>query len=242
MIELKQTLKIQEQFVSVQGEGSLVGVPSSFIRVSGCNLRCTWCDSPHTSWSPQGAFCTIKDLVRFCAQGPKHVVITGGEPLLFSNVALLTQELHRQGHHITVETAGTVWLDRVECDLISISPKLANSTPWQRNAKLASHHEQQRINRSVLERLLHQFSWQLKFVVNSQSTDSLSTDLNEIESLLTVLGISSHERHQILLMPEGTDPYRLADNYRKLTSLIIERGFRLGQRLHIEIFGHQPGT
>lgn len=242
MTELKQTIKIQERFVSIQGEGSLVGIPSSFIRVSGCNLRCTWCDSPQTSWSPQGAFCSLDELVQFCAQGPQHVVLTGGEPLLLPNVALLTHQLRHRGHHITIETAGTVWLDHVECDLLSVSPKLANSVPWKRSATWALRHEQQRINLSILKKLLHQFYWQLKFVVRAQDTSFLMEDLNEIEMLLTKLDIAKQEYQRVFLMPEGTDPQQLTADYHQLIPVILERGFRLGQRLHIEIFGHTPGT
>src|SRR5687768_9998796 len=80
---LSDRLPIAERFVSLQGEGGLVGVPSSFVRVFGCNLRCTWCDSPATSWAPAGTQVPLDELVAFCARGPRHVVLTGGEPLLF---------------------------------------------------------------------------------------------------------------------------------------------------------------
>jgi len=123
-------LRIQERFVSVQGEGALVGVPSSFVRVSGCNLRCVWCDTPRTSWAPEGEPAPIPELLDWCAQGPRHVVVTGGEPLLFDATADLCRGLRARGHHVTIETAGTVLGEGIEADLLSISPKLAHSTPW----------------------------------------------------------------------------------------------------------------
>lgn len=233
------SLKIRERFVSLQGEGSLVGVPSSFVRVAGCNLRCTWCDSPETSWNPSGEQISIDELVAFCARGPRHVVLTGGEPLLFAGVAELSQRLRAAGHHITVETAGTVWLDRLACDLLSLSPKLAHSTPWQRASALAERHERQRLDLAVLGRLLGAYAWQLKFVVRAEAA---SDDLAEIEGLLAALDVPASERARVLLMPECTDPAALASCERALVGACVERGFRLGERLHIALFGHTPGT
>lgn len=232
-------LPIAERFVSLQGEGTLVGVPSSFVRVFGCNLRCTWCDSPATSWAPTGEQTAIAEIVDFCARGPRHVVLTGGEPLLFPGVATLSQALRAAGHHITVETAGTVWLDDLACDLLSVSPKLAHSTPWVRAPQLAERHERARLNPEVLRRLLASCPWQLKFVVRAAEA---AADLAEVEDLLAKLGVSASERDRVLVMPECTDPTALHAGYRTLVSACIERGFRLGERLHIALFGHTPGT
>src|ERR1700722_8035561 len=72
-------LNIAEIFYSVQGEGMLVGVPSVFIRLSGCNLRCTWCDTPYASWEPEGDemfLGTVLADVR--GRWSTHVVVTGG--------------------------------------------------------------------------------------------------------------------------------------------------------------------
>ena len=234
-------LRVQERFVSLQGEGSLVGLPSTFIRVSGCNLRCVWCDSPATSWAPEGTRIDLDNLVQGCLRGPRHVVLTGGEPLLFSEIATLSQRLRAAGHHITVETAGTVWLDDLSCDLLSLSPKLAHSTPWQRNPSAAARHERRRLNKNTLQRLFNAFPWQLKFVVHPDP-ERIFAELEEIESLLTELGISTAQRSQVLLMPETTAEQALPGCYRALVDICSARGFRLGLRLHIELFGHTPGT
>ena len=232
-------LPIAERFVSLQGEGTLVGVPSSFVRVFGCNLRCTWCDSPATSWAPVGQQVALPELLDFCARGPKHVVLTGGEPLLFPGVATLSRALRAAGHHITVETAGTVWQDDLACDLLSVSPKLAHSTPWTRAPKLAERHERDRLDPDMLRRLLASFPWQLKFVVRAAEAEA---DLAEVEGLLAKLGVAAGDRHRVLVMPECTDPTALHTAYRTLVTACIERGFRLGERLHIALFGHTSGT
>src|SRR3954447_22790222 len=129
-------MKISEIFYSIQGEGKLMGVPSVFVRVSGCNLRCTWCDTPYASWNPQGADLSLQAILGEVGKhSARHVVLTGGEPMIFAKTVSLIAALKDLGKHVTVETAGTVWLDglaRGAIDLASISPKLANSTPSSR--------------------------------------------------------------------------------------------------------------
>jgi len=65
-------MKIAEIFYSIQGEGMLTGVPSVFVRTSGCNLRCVWCDTPYTSWSPEGSDVTVEDILAAIRAYPKH--------------------------------------------------------------------------------------------------------------------------------------------------------------------------
>src|SRR5206468_7782061 len=100
---------IAEIFYSIQGEGELTGVPSVFVRASGCNLRCTWCDTPYASWEPEGQEMQIGQIVaRAMELGAKHVVLTGGEPMIMPDIADLCDALQSQDRHVTMETAATI--------------------------------------------------------------------------------------------------------------------------------------
>lgn len=224
-------LYVQEQFVSVQGEGLLTGVPSSFLRLSGCNLRCSWCDTPRTSWSAEGEHLTLEDVLTWAAAGPRHVVVTGGEPLLQPAVEALCQQLSAAGHHITIETAGTVFRS-VQADLMSVSPKLSGSTPT--HATWGPRHEATRLQVATLRRIVQTWPHQLKFVVGSPA------EVAEIEALLRQLPPVAPDR--VLLMPEGRSPQELDDKAPFVLDACGQRGWRFCDRLHIRLFGDTPGT
>src|ERR1700704_5212716 len=87
-------MKISEIFYSIQGEGMLAGVPSVFLRTSGCNLRCTWCDTPYTSWKPEGDDLPLAAILADVrGHGSTHVVVTGGEPMIQQDIVQLTQRI-----------------------------------------------------------------------------------------------------------------------------------------------------
>src|ERR1041384_3581877 len=192
-VSKRRALKIAELFYSLQGEGSLVGVPSVFIRTSGCNLRCSWCDTPYTSWQPEGVELTLRQILHEVRAHPaRHVVVTGGEPMIAPEILPLTQQLRELGLHITVETAGTVF-HPVACDLMSISPKLSNSTP---EGRWAAQHERLRIQPETLKQLMAAYDYQLKFVIQDPA------DLEEAGTLVAAI---EGDRGRVILMPEGTD-------------------------------------
>jgi 7-carboxy-7-deazaguanine synthase len=228
-------LKISEIFYSVQGEGTLVGVPSVFVRTSGCNLRCAWCDTPYTSWQPEGEERSLDSIVdQVNSYGASHVVITGGEPMIAPQIEELTAELaERLRQHITVETAGTVDAN-VRCDLMSISPKLANSTPHTRdNGRFADQHERLRYQPEILRRLIQLYPYQLKFVITDPS------DVQQVNAIVSDIGAS---RSRVLLMPEGVDASILAQRGRWLADIAKREGFRMAPRLHIDLWGNRRGV
>lgn len=228
-------MRIAEIYRSRQGEGLLTGAESVFVRTSGCNLRCRYCDTPFTSWSPEGDDLSREEILAEVDRlGVRHVVLTGGEPMLFAETVPLCEELHRRGLHITIETAGTLDLP-VRCDLMSISPKLSNSTPdAERHPRWSARHERTRHAPEVIERLIRDYDYQLKFVVET------AADVAEIERYLREFPAARPER--VLLMPEGTDAAELAARAVWLEPLCRERGFTFCPRKHIEWYGAVRGT
>ena len=223
-------MKIAELFYSIQGEGSLAGVPSVFVRTSGCNLRCTWCDTPYTSWNPEGTDLSLDQIVDEVRAHPaRHVVVTGGEPMIAPDIIPLTERLRRAGLHITIETAGTVF-EPVACDLMSISPKLANSTP---QGSFAAQHERLRIQPDALLELMSRYPYQLKFVIEKPA------DIEEIRALVRLLDADAAK---VMLMPEGTDRDRVRERSIWIAEICKEEGFRFSPRLHIELYGNRRGT
>jgi 7-carboxy-7-deazaguanine synthase len=221
-------IQVAELFFSIQGEGILLGVPSVFIRTSGCNLRCTWCDTPYTSWNPEGEPMTIDAIAAYVREhSTGHVVITGGEPMIAPDIVKLTETLRDLKQHITIETAGTVF-QSVQCDLMSISPKLANSTPYERSTEWAARHEKLRIQPDMLIRLTQTYPYQLKFVVMSEA------DLPEIEQLVQ---LTAAPPDRVVLMPEGIDPATLKARAPILAEICKSRGWRYSPRLHIDLWG-----
>lgn len=227
-------MKISEIFFSVQGEGMLVGMPSVFVRTSGCNLRCTWCDTPNTSWKSDGRDETMgRILSEVRRHWSDHVVVTGGEPMIAPEIGELTEKLKQLDLHITIETAGTVFAP-VTCDLMSISPKLSNSTPREREGgRFAAMHERKRIQPEILEQLMATYPYQLKFVVREPE------DIREIKDLVDSLDA---DRRRVVLMAEGTDPEILHERSLWLIEHCKVQNYRFSPRLHIDLYGDQPGV
>lgn len=228
-------MKIAEVFHSIQGEGLLAGIPSVFVRTSGCNLRCWFCDTPYSSWEPEGEKLDPAEILQQVLDiDCKHVVITGGEPMLWPRLVELVEDLRRSGRHVTVETAGTLDVPLV-CDLASISPKLASSTPTtQENGRFALMHEQARWRPEVIAKLMDRQPYQLKFVAHQLS------DLAEIDSMLAQLPPTQPDR--ILLMPQGTTPSELSSRASWVANACLQRGWRYAPRLHIDLYGNTRGT
>lgn len=230
---------IAEIFSSLQGEGELTGVPSVFVRASGCNLRCAWCDTPYASWAPEGRQMTVEEIFSAVTaeRGPRHVVLTGGEPMIAPGMAELAGRLRAEGYHITIETAATVAPAAIACDLASLSPKLLNSAPdATRHAGWRKRHEATRWQPAVIRDWLDGgYAYQFKFVVASPA------DLEEIEGMLRAVD-RPIPAAKVMLMPEGTSLETLRSRAAWLVDACKAKGYRYAHRLHIELFGNRRGT
>jgi 7-carboxy-7-deazaguanine synthase len=230
---------ISEIFYSLQGEGSLSGVPSVFVRTSGCNLRCAWCDTPYASWNPEGTQMGVDKIVAAVQGYPaaRHVVLTGGEPMIASGIRELAAALKELDYHITIETAATVAPEGIAYDLASMSPKLLNSAPQgAENLTWRKKHEATRWQPTVVKAWLDAGrDYQFKFVV------AAPTDVEELEGMLGSLG-RDIPRHKVQLMPEARTLELMRERSKWLGELCKTRGYRYAHRLHIELYGNKRGT
>ena len=238
-------LPINELFYSLQGEGRLAGTPSVFVRTSGCNLRCWFCDSYHTSWEPTHAWLDLDEIITEVKSHDraKHVVLTGGEPLIHDRSVDLLDRLADCDYHTTIETNGTVYRD-TSIDLASISPKLASSTPTaERDPKgtgeWAERHETRRMHIDALVRLVETYEFQLKFVVTGRE------DMAEIEGLVDRVRDQAAvpvRNADVLLMPEGATQETLDEHRNEVAKIAMDYGYQYTPRLHVDLWNDAPGT
>jgi len=229
-------MRISETFYSIQGEGTLTGLPSVFIRTAGCNLRCRWCDSMYASGHARGSERTIDSLVEEVHRYPtRFCVITGGEPMLAEGIHDLAKRLVDGGRHVTIETAATVPPGGISCTLASLSPKLKNSTPGMTiSDAVRRRHEARRLKPDVIRDWIDHYDCQLKFVVCSGS------DIAEVIDLLDTLD-RSIAPEKVLMMPEGIDTAAFSNVTDHVIAACKEHGFRYCDRLHIRLYGNTRG-
>jgi 7-carboxy-7-deazaguanine synthase len=225
-------MRIAEFFESIQGEGEFAGTPSVFVRTTGCNLRCSFCDTPHTSWAPEGTQESWQAILeQILTHDCRHVVLTGGEPMLQPELVLLSHALGRAGRFVTIETAGTL-LRPVHADLMSISPKRANSTPqdpvWTRR------HEELRDRSQVVAQMTRDYRYQLKYVIDTPN------DIDDVDRHVREIGGVAPSC--VFLMPQGTQAEQIREKTSWISLAASERGYRVSPRLHIELFGNRRGT
>ena len=224
---------INEIFYSLQGEGLLSGIPSVFVRLAGCPLRCKWCDTKYTWDNEAGNDYSIEEIFQTVQQWPcKFIVITGGEPMANSDLPELVQRLKASDKHITIETAGIAFIPDLACDLMSISPKLSNSTPD--DPKLAANHEDSRLDIAVLRKLIDNYKYQLKFVVDSQD------DLAEIQQTIEKLG--NVDSKKVMLMPQAATRDELLAKSPMVAEMCKRTGFAFCQRLQVLLWNNKRGV
>ena len=223
-------LQVVELFYSLQGEGRLTGVPSVFVRLAGCNLRCIWCDTDYARASDAGQAVALTELVqKICDFPTRFVVLTGGEPMQAGGIRELAAALRARGKHITIETNGTLPPVGIACDLASLSPKLAHSSV------AADEDEDTRICLPVLAAWIAEYEFQLKFVV------TLPADVLEIQEILAGLNVPVPPE-RVLLMPEGAESVSLHQRDAWLVDVCKEHAFRYCRRLHVDLFGARRGV
>lgn len=229
--------RITEIFYSLQGEGLHTGAPSLFVRLSGCNLRCKWCDTPYASWNPEGEDLDFEAIEQALLRYPRaqHIVFTGGEPCLFPILPEWIHKAKKKGLLVTVETAATVDMP-MEADLVSMSPKLSNSTPdAQDYPNEHRRHEQLRINPAVAQNLMDRAcDYQFKFVLEDES------EIAEVEEYLSQL--QGVQKDKVYLMPQATDADELQRLSLRLARLCLYKGYRLSQRMHVQLWGDKRGV
>lgn len=229
---------ICEIYPCLQGEGARAGVPSILIRTLGCNLRCSWCDTPYTSWKPENGRFSASDILPVLNAHPhiREVILTGGEPTLCAELEQILSLCSQHHKKITLETNGTRTLP-VELmrsiDLVSLSPKLSNSTPVEPQTERLRH-EEERMSLAVIKEWMGcAVDYQLKFVVSDPK------DLGEIEDIIREL---QAPRRKIYLMAEGKTEEELCRKRQWLADLCIQQGFCYTERLHIVIYGDKRGV
>ncbi len=229
---------INEIFYSLQGEGFLAGVPSMFVRLAGCPLRCRWCDTKYAWDEKAGQDYTIAKIVDTVQQNQSQfVVVTGGEPMINSDLPQLVQELKAADKHITIETAGIAFIPDLACDLMSISPKLSNSAPTAEDRSQKTEIRRQkflRLDIAVLRELIDNYKYQLKFVVDSQD------DLPEIQQTLENIGNINSEN--VMLMPQAVTRDELLTKSRMVADMCKHTGFAFCQRLQVLLWNNQRET
>jgi 7-carboxy-7-deazaguanine synthase len=242
MTDRTAQLNLAELFVSIQGEGRYLGMPSVFVRTSGCNLRCEWnrtrCDTPYTSWDARSQLtpvAEIRDRVRALRQAHPaivHAVVTGGEPLLQPALDVLLHALRDDGCFITLETNGTL-MRELAVDFVSVSPKLRSSLPA--DPQHAARHDAARHRPDALRFWLTRYDCQLKFVIQEAADEA------EIAALLHELNVPVAPA-SVYLLPQGVATPQLAEHGRLCVEMCLRRGWRYTPRAHIEIYGNTPGT
>ena len=227
------TLHISEIFCSIQGEGEHAGTPSVFVRTNGCNLRCHFCDTPYSSWEPQGSIWTVEDVFREVRRYEQtHVVITGGEPLLQPGVTPLVEMLRKESHYVTIETAGTIYRP-VDANLMSVSPKRENSSP-KSPGRWKDRHDMLRHNPAVLQEIISKHNCQFKFVIErEEDVEDVKAFQKEFPEL---------DSSNVWLMPQAITKEDLLEIEAWLKPLAEQEGYQYSSRLQILEFGNRPGT
>jgi len=269
--ENEKTMLVSECFTSIQGEGKFTGIPSVFLRLNGCNLRCCFkdsiCDTPYTSHhAEQAQKLTIQEVSDMLGDkldeiggSPEnsHMVITGGEPMLQQSAIVDLLDQDDWWNEVTIETNGTI----VPCEelltatnvMFSVSPKLTTSCCFEGKdipAELQALHCKNRINIEALARIILNTDYQLKFVYSgSECEDEIHSIIEKVEEYIESHNLVSNNlakiediSNHIMLMPEGITNEQLAKSAQEAVQVCIKNGWRYCDRVHIRVWGDKRGV
>ncbi len=223
-------LPIVETFVSIQGEGPLTGRRALFIRLAGCNLRCAYCDTGYALSPDNSKKMTYQELYNVILSDyyahTSHIVITGGEPLLYADtIALLIVKLMEYASIIEIETNGTIMpgdIYKIPNVHFNVSPKLSNS-----GVKRAD-----RYKKDVLSFYSNIENSIFKFVVSNKK------DVEEVKSMVNEFYIPNN---RVFLMPLASTKKSIGENASKVAELAIKNQFNYSDRLQIRLWGNKRG-
>jgi 7-carboxy-7-deazaguanine synthase len=226
-------MRVCEVFKSFQGEGRLVGTPSIFVRFWGCNLKCKWCDEKKCLYKKNIKEIGMNKIISLVEDyNCKHVVITGGEPLLHNEIIDFCNILKDKGYHITLETNGTIIKKNIKVDLISISPKLSNSNPDFADNQQLSSYNQKRLNLDIIKYYMTKYDYQIKFVVKKED------DFKEINEIIFKLkDISIFDEENILVMPLASSRKQLFMIQQRVVNWCLKYNYRYCNRLQLQVWG-----
>ena len=225
-------MKVSEIFSSIQGEGPHAGKPSVFLRTALCNLKCVWCDTKYTwdwdnyDYSKEVHEVPIEKVIEKIKEfEPKHLVITGGEPLIQQNdIASLLSKLG-DDYFVEVETDCTIIPNSAVLEHVNhwnVSPKTSNSGNSREAREIPQCYDFfAKLENSVF-----------KFVIENES------DLVEIDELITKYSIP---KNKILLMPQASTKDELNLKKEEIEKIAIAKGLLFSSRLQVERWGNQRG-
>ena len=270
--DYNKVLPIVELYTAVQSEGSRAGYPTIVIRTTGCTHRCFfgeggWCDSWYTSIHPEKGTFSLNDIIKMYDENPhiSEMMLTGGSPTMHpALVNELTHFAHERNLFITIETEGSHFIPTdYPINLISLSPKFANSVPVLGIAtpqgkvtdqKMIDQHNKFRMNyKAIAQMIAYHDSFHLKPVIDKDLSiipeyeefmDRLAQELRTVPGVNDIYfdymedsEIKKYLKDNTWMMPAGADRPALFETYPIVMNYCRDKGYKFTGREHIMAFG-----
>ena len=216
-------MKVNEIFLSIQGEGVHTGFPTTFVRTTGCNMECDWCDTAYARDEESGKEMSIAQIMaKIKANGVYHVCLTGGEPLLQEDSLVLVKKLAKEGYIVSIETNGSLPFDEfLDLDEAKVTVSMDIKCP---SSGMTEYNKIENLGKL-------RPADQLKFVIKDDKDFKFSIKL-----------LKAHRvKCQIVFQPVyGSDP-------KWLTEMVLQSGLkgygvRVMLQVHKIIWGNKRGV